>query len=142
MTNTQINSLNSSTDDKSQKSEVVAIATSTQAVINPDVKLNLSDYVTSIPISQKTAGEIEAEAARQLAKSAQQRENTRSKLAMFLAKVFGFSLGATFLLIGITAFNPNTDKALVKDLISQTITPQVTLLSFALGFYFGSNKDS
>ena len=61
---------------------------------------------------------------------------------MRLTKIFGFSLGASFLLILITSIHPNAKKAEVKDLISVTITPQVTLLSFALGFYFGNNKEN
>ncbi|MBC1225262.1 hypothetical protein GNF10_34210 [Nostoc sp. UCD121] len=108
-----------------------------QTAISLNTELDLTDYLTSVPISQKTADEL----VKQIAKSTNQREDTRSKLAMFLAKVFGCTLGASYLLMALTAFNPNVDKAAIKDLISQTTTPQVTLLSFALGFYFASNKD-
>ncbi|WP_051424249.1 hypothetical protein [Aphanizomenon flos-aquae] len=125
----------------SEKQLDVSTIIETGTGINPDSELDLSDYVTSIPISQKMADEIAAEVARQLAKSTEQREETRSHLAMFLARVFGCTLGASFLLMTLITFSPNADKAAVKDFISQTLTPQVTLLSFALGFYFGSNKE-
>lgn len=135
-------SVNSSTASNSETQQGASTLTGTKPVANLDGQLNLSDYITSVPISQKMAEEIASEATKQIAKSAEQRETTRGKLAMLLAKVFGCSLGASFLLIGLTIFNPNADKTAIKDLISQTITPQVTLLSFALGFYFGSNKES
>lgn len=103
--------------------------------INLDGELNPSDYVTSVPVSQKTVNELSNSLAKQ-------REAFRSKLAMRLTKIFGFSLGACFLLILITSIYPPANKAEIKDLISVTITPQVTLLSFALGFYFGNSKEN
>jgi hypothetical protein len=69
---------------------------------------------------------------------AQHTELTRATLAMMLVKFLGGSLIATFLLMGAAAFNPNADKAFIKDLIPQAITPQVTLLGVALGYYFGA----
>ncbi|HEY9798721.1 MAG TPA: hypothetical protein V6D25_00060 [Leptolyngbyaceae cyanobacterium] len=135
------NSTNLSTASNSETQQGTSTINSTEPVVKLDGELNPSDYITSFPISQKMAKEIASEVAKQLAKSTEQRETTRSELAMWLAKVFGCSLGASFILIGLTTFNPNADKTAIKDLISQTITPQVTLLSFALGFYFGSNKE-
>ncbi|MEH1777105.1 hypothetical protein [Nostoc sp.] len=141
MSDLDSNSVNSSTASNSETQQRASALTGTKPVANLDAQLNLSDYITSVPISQKMTEEIAGEVAKQIAKSAEQRETTRGKLAMWLVKVFGWSLGASFLLIGLTTFNPNADKTAIKDLISQTITPQVTLLSFALGFYFGSNKE-
>ncbi|MEM7555278.1 MAG: hypothetical protein AAF378_14480 [Cyanobacteria bacterium P01_A01_bin.84] len=103
--------------------------------INLNAELRLEDYITSVPASEKTTKELSSSIAKQ-------REAFRSKLAMRLTKIFGFSLGASFLLILITSIHPNAKQAETKDLILAVITPQVTLLSFALGFYFGSNKES
>lgn len=96
-------------------------------------ELNLSDYLKDVPVSQKTNEELATWASKQ-------RETTRTNLAMWLTKAFGCSLIATFLLMGLAAFNPRVDKALIKDLIPQVITPQVTLLGIALGFYFGAKE--
>lgn len=95
--------------------------------------LTPSDYLTNIPISQKTSEELAAEVGKQ-------REATRTNLAMWLVKVFGCSLAASFLLVGITAFSPTGDKTFIKDFIPQIITPQLTLLGVAIGFYFGTKE--
>ncbi|AFZ61452.1 hypothetical protein H6G54_28425 [Anabaena cylindrica FACHB-243] len=99
-------------------------------------ELKASDYITTIPLEEKTVKELKTECDKQLLT----RENTRSKLVFLQAKIFGCTLGASFLLTMTTAFLPDIDKTLIKDLLTQTIAPQVTLLSFSLGFYFGSNK--
>ncbi|WP_445634589.1 hypothetical protein NSTC745_06411 [Nostoc sp. DSM 114161] len=140
----------------SQTQQGASTLTGTKPVANLHAQLNLSDCITSVPISQKIAEEIAASAAKQRAKSAEQRETTRTKiaksagqrettrtkLAILLTKFFGLSVGTILLSILFTTFTPNADKTTIKDLISQIIPPQVTLLSFALGFYFGSNKEN
>ena len=68
------------------------------------------------------------------------REETRSQLATFLMVFFGLSLGLACFLVAVAAFNPQTDKEFIKSTISLIITPQVTLLAGALGFYFGSTS--
>ncbi|QJB47222.1 hypothetical protein [Dolichospermum flos-aquae] len=113
-------------------------AIGTMPVVNFDKELDVSDQITSIPLNSRTAKELNEETAKLIE---QRRETTRGNLAMFLAKTFACSLGASYLLIALTVFNPNADKAAIKDLVSQTMTYQVPLLSFALGFYFGSNKE-
>ena len=101
--------------------------------ISLDGKLNPSDYVTSVPISQKTSSEL----SNYLAK---QKEAVRSKLAIGLIQIFGLSSVASFLLILITTIYPPANQIETKDLILAVVTPQVTLLSVATGFYFGNNK--
>ena len=103
--------------------------------ISLDGELNPSDYITSVPISHKTDKDLSAFLAKK-------KEAVRSKLAMRLTKIFGFSLAFCFLLILIASVYPPANNAEIKDLILAVVTPQVTLLSFALGFYFGSNKES
>jgi hypothetical protein len=105
-----------------------------KANLHLDGELNLSDYVGDIPLTPKTTREIGEWTIKQ-------RETARTKLATRLLTLFGGTLLASFLLMGAAAFNPNADKALIKDLIPQVITPQVTLLGIALGFYFTSNKE-
>jgi hypothetical protein len=83
------------------------------------------------------------ETIREIAKwvATQQRENTRTRLAMPLVKGFVYSIGLTFTLIGLVVLTPNADKNTVKELIPLIITPQVTLLGVTLGFYFGAKEE-
>ncbi len=111
--------------------EVIEGQAQTESYLTLDGDLNLSDYVQDTKPTLETTRNISAWAN-------QNRETTRTRLAIWLVKIFGCSLGVTFLLIGVAAFNPNVDKTLIKEIIPQVITPQVTLLGVALGFYFGS----
>lgn len=98
-----------------------------------DGELHISDYIGDAPLRKETDQELQRWAYRQ-------REITRTRLATGLLKFFGCSLGVTFLLMSLMAFNANVDKTLVKNLIEQIFPPQVTLLGVALGFYFGSRE--
>jgi hypothetical protein len=69
------------------------------------------------------------------------RELARLKLVDTLAKYLGISLLATFLLMGLAAFNPSADKVFVKDLIPIVLGPQITLLSVIVGYYFGAKAN-
>jgi hypothetical protein len=69
-----------------------------------------------------------------------QRESTRTEISIYLVKFLGCSLVASFIMAALSAFYPNIDKTVIKDLIPQIITPQVALLGVALGFYFGSKE--
>lgn len=112
----------------------VGVEVQEQPALTLDGELSLSDYVQEVEPTEKTKTAIHQWAELQ-------QETTRTKLAMTLVKFFGTSLVATFVLMGAAAFNPNADKAFIKDLIPQVITPQVTLLAVALGYYFGA-KDN
>lgn len=101
--------------------------------MNVDGSLHISDYVGDVPISKKTSEELAVWTGKQ-------RETTRTNLSMWLVKVFGGSLVASFLLVGATAFIPQSDKTFIKDFIPQVITPQLTLLGLAIGFYFGTKE--
>lgn len=70
-----------------------------------------------------------------------QRETTRTRLVMWLVKLLGCSLLGTFTLTGVAAFSPKADKELIKNLVPQLITTQVTLLGVAFGYYFGNKED-
>jgi len=105
-----------------------------RADLKIDGDLNLSDYVQDIAPTPKTVREVSEWTTKH-------RETARTKLATWLLTLFGGTLIASFILMGAAAFNPGADKGLIKDLIPQVITPQVTLLGVALGFYFTSKKE-
>ena len=119
------------TDEDSQSSL-------TEVESKPDISLsgnlNVSDYLQHIPPSQKVVQDMSDWTERQ-------RETTRTKLVMWLAKLLGSSLMVTFILIGVAMFNPKVDGELIKDLAPQLITAQVTLLGVAFGFYFSNKED-
>ena len=117
----------------SQSLEDVKIAETTSELAL-DGSLNPSQYIGDIKPDNKTVSNIQDWAA-------QQKETTRARLAMMLAKCLGGSLIATYLLMGVAAFSPNADKVFIKDLIPLVITPQVTLLGVALGYYFGAKEE-
>ncbi|NEO53480.1 MAG: hypothetical protein F6K54_10525 [Okeania sp. SIO3B5] len=65
-----------------------------------------------------------------------EQEKTRKNIAEKLLVFFGASLGITYLLIGLASISPQSDKQFIREMIPIIITPQVTLLGVALGFYF------
>jgi hypothetical protein len=102
--------------------------------VEPQGELRLSDYVHDVPASPKTTREVAAWANRY-------REVTRRRIAMWLVRVFASTMAMTFLLAGVGAFCPGTDKEFIKDLLSLVITPQSTLLGVALTFYFTTKEE-
>jgi len=100
-------------------------------------ELNIRDFIHDIAASQKTAEEV---AEWHKAQLGQQQETTRSSLASRLTMMFGSTLASTYILLGVSIVNPSADKALIKDITSMVITPQVALLGAALGYYFGSKE--
>jgi hypothetical protein len=101
--------------------------------LNLNGELSLSDYISDIPLTKKTAQEL----GELLAK---QREQTRTRLASRLSTLFGCTFLLTLGFVGAAAFNPNADKGFIKDTIPLIITPQVTLLGVALTFYFTAKE--
>ncbi|NEQ35220.1 MAG: hypothetical protein F6K40_02410 [Okeania sp. SIO3I5] len=65
-----------------------------------------------------------------------EQEKTRKNIAEKLLVFFGASLGITYLLVGLASIYPESDKQFIREMIPIIITPQVTLLGVALGFYF------
>ncbi|NEN91129.1 MAG: hypothetical protein F6K48_20360 [Okeania sp. SIO3H1] len=65
-----------------------------------------------------------------------EQEKTRKNIAEKLLVFFGGSLVITYLLIGLASIYPQSDKQFIREMIPIIITPQVTLLGVALGFYF------
>ena len=102
--------------------------------INLEGELKLNDYISDVPASHKTIDELADWTSKQ-------REMTRTNIATWLVKTFGCSLGVTFLMVGLAAFNPNADKTFIKDIIPLVLGPQVTILAGAVGYYFGSTKE-
>jgi hypothetical protein len=96
--------------------------------------LDVYDYLQDVAPTRKVIQDISVWTEKQ-------REITRTKLVLWLAKLLGCSLLGTFMLIVVATFNPNLDKELIKDLIPQLVTTQGTLLGMAFGFYF-SNKEN
>jgi hypothetical protein len=128
-----INSGYSETTSKTEVETTALTGVRAKPEILVDGSLAPSDYITDVPISQRTSEDLAAWTRKQ-------REITRTNLAMWLIKVFGCSLAASFLLVGVTAFSPQGDKTLIKDFVPQIITPQLTLLGVAIGFYFGTKE--
>lgn len=95
--------------------------------------LSFSGYVVDVPISRKTSDEIASEVLKD-------KEKTRSKLALWLLSLLGFTLASSFLVTGVMIFHPKANKESIKDLIGMVLTPQVSLLSCALCYYFGGNS--
>lgn len=127
------NSGHSEATSKIEVGKTTLVKVKAEPEMHVDGSLTSSDYVTDIPISQKTSEDIATWTRKQ-------REATRTNLAMWLIKMFGCSLAASFLLTGVTALSPQGDKTLIKDFVPQVITPQLTLLGVAIGFYFGSKE--
>jgi hypothetical protein len=101
-----------------------------------DKELPLNKYHFDTQPSVETTQEIGNWVGRQTGK-----EQTRTKLAMGLVKVFGGSLVGTFILMSVAAFIPSADKPFIKDIVPLLITPQATLLGTALGYYFAAKDE-
>lgn len=67
---------------------------------------------------------------------AQKREGARGGIAITLIVFFGVSLLAEFLLIGLGAFYPQSNTALIKDTLPLLINSLTSIVSLALAFYF------
>ena len=119
--------LESSVVENAESLEMVGSNTSE---IQLSGSLSLGDYIQEVQINNEAVEQIHAWTVKK-------RESTRSRLSLRLVNFFGASLVACFLLFAASAFNPEVDSSTIKDLMTQLITPQITLLSVALGFYFG-----
>jgi hypothetical protein len=67
---------------------------------------------------------------------AQKREGARGGIAIVLIVFFGVSLLAEFLLIGLGAFYPQANSALIKDTLPLLINSLTSIVTIALAFYF------
>jgi hypothetical protein len=108
----------SSTPDSTDESIVVSSTNSNNE--EDDIK-PLDSYVTTKPISI-------------------QRESTRSQISLWLLIVFSCSVFASYVMVAMAAFLPNIDRSIITDSLPLLLTPQITLLGVALGFYFGEKK--
>jgi hypothetical protein len=104
-----------------------------------DTLSKLTDRCSEDYISEKEPSKKEEKAIRIYLE--RRKELARFRLVETLAKSLGFSLIATFLLMSIAAFSPNSDKAFVKDIIPIILGPQITLLSVVVGYYFGAKAN-
>lgn len=96
-------------------------------------KLDVDSYIQNY-ISDKN---LSPENKKQIYKWVKvEQEKTRKNIAEKLLVFFGASLGITYLLIGLASISPQSDKQFIREMIPIIITPQVTLLGVALGFYF------
>jgi hypothetical protein len=110
--------LTSTPDSPDDESVLVATTDSEIDLSEPE---SLDDYVISKPIKK-------------------QRESTRSQISLWLLICFSASLIASYVLVCVAAIVPGVDKTIIKDSLPLLLTPQVTLLGVALGFYFGKGK--
>ncbi len=85
--------------------------------------------IRDVPLQPEIRKDLEAWVA-------QKREGARSGIAVTLIVFFGVSLLAEFLLIGLGAFYPQANVALIKDTLPLLINSLTSILSLALAFYF------
>ena len=104
-------------------------------IIDTNRDINLDDYVTSVPVDEQTKKDI-------VQTFQEQREKTRSNLAMTLVKMFGATMAVSYLtIVLLIVFCPESKAKAVQDLIPLLLTPQISLVGVAVGFYFGENRE-
>jgi hypothetical protein len=131
----KVNSCGSmATSVKKEEGQPNLMQIESEANISLSGDLNIVDYLQDAPPTKKVVQDISVWAEKQ-------RETTRTKLVLWLVKLLGCSLLGTFILTGVATFNSKADKELIKDLVPQLITTQVTLLGVAFGFYFSNKED-
>lgn len=107
-----------------------------------DANSGLAAPLTSIEISDNPPPTVRDVALQPQVKQeiqdwvAQKREGARGGIAIALIVFFGVSLLAEFLLIGIGAFYPQANSALIKDTLPLLINSLTSIVSLALAFYF------
>jgi hypothetical protein len=121
-----------SVSEEERQSNLSEVQSKSDLYLNGDLKI--PDYLHDVPPTKKIVQDISVWTEKQ-------RETTRTKLVIWLVKILGCSMLGTFVLTGVAAFSPQADKELIKDLVPQLITTQVTLLGVAFGFYFSSKED-
>jgi len=73
--------------------------------------------------------------------TAKEREITRKTLAIWLVRIFGVSVIGNIVLAAALAFYPKANTSLLEKVLPIIISPQVTLLGVALGFYYGQKDE-
>jgi hypothetical protein len=101
---------------------------------NPDSNVKITDdhrpiVREDVPLQPQVKQEIQDWVV-------QRREGARGGIAITLIIFFGVSLLAEFLLIGLGAFYPQANSALIKDTLPLLINSLTSILSLALAFYF------
>jgi hypothetical protein len=97
--------------------------------IAPIKSLAISDTPRDVALQAQVKQEIQDWVA-------QKREGARGGIAIALIVFFGVSLLAEFLLIGLGAFYPQSNSALIKDTLPLLINSLTSIVSLALAFYF------
>jgi hypothetical protein len=126
--------INKNYEETSTLSQVESDQQELEDIKDRELPLDQYQFDTRPPV--ETIQEVQKWVAQQTGK-----EQTRTKLAMGLVKVFGGSLIGTFALMSVAAFIPSADKPFIKDIVPLLITPQATLLGTALGYYFGAKDE-
>lgn len=101
---------------------------------NLDKPLDISNVVVDMPMKRQTADEV----AQWCAKKS---EKTRSNITTILMVVFSSAMVGTFVLTGIAASNKDVDKSFIQSQTALVMNTTTTLLSLALGYYFGTQKN-
>jgi hypothetical protein len=101
--------------------EIIVVSSTNSNNEEDDTKLSIDDFVYTKPISI-------------------QRESTRSRISLSLLIVFSLSVLASYVMVAMAAFLPNIDRSIITDSLPLLLTPQITLLGVALGFYFGEKQ--
>ncbi len=118
--------------------------------------IDVAQYIGDVPVSEESGGSLTpTESSESIIVSlprdvpaqpetrqnleewvSKKREAARGGIATTLIVFFGVSLLAEFLLIGLGAFYPQANTALIKDTLPLLVNSLTSIVSLALAFYF------
>lgn len=101
---------------------------------NLDKSLDIKDMVLDTSLKSQMLSEVKAWTNRE-------DEKTRSNITATLMVVFSVTILCSFGLTGIAAFNKDADKTIIQSQIALMMNATTALLSSAMGYYFGTQKN-
>jgi hypothetical protein len=126
--------VNQDSSDSFNKEQTVVASQLDTLPANLDKPLDISDMVTDVPLSKETAVAVEEWRVKQC-------EKTRSSITTMLMVVFAVTMACSFVLTGVAAFNKDADKTIIQSQIALAMNATTALLSSAMGYYFGTQKN-
>jgi len=105
-----------------------------ELIASSNKELSVTNYINDIELDRATKEGVKKTLVKE-------RESTRKLLATWLVKIFGVSVIGNIFLAALLAFYPKADTSLLEKLLPIIISPQVTLLGVALGFYYGQKEE-
>lgn len=126
--------VNQDSSDSFNKEQTVVASQLDTLPANLDKPLDITDMVTDVPLNKETAVAVDEWRVKQS-------EKTRSSLTTMLMVVFGVTMACSFVLTGVAAFNKDADKTIIQSQIALAMNATTALLSSAMGYYFGTQKN-